>query len=138
MAEDQRFNFLSVRRRIQDNKPFLVLAGKVKITLPDFMMKGQGLFLEAVLAFHVPPSGSPEPHLYRAIQQEREMRPDPVRDNPIQKPDERSVLSPGSPLVNHGGIGKAITNHPLSSPESRLNDLLYVLSPVRSIEHEFC
>ena len=136
MPDDFRFNFLPARRCVEDHEPFLVLASKVKVTLSHFQMEGHGLLLKAVLPFHVPPQGSPETHLDRAIQKKGEMRPDSLSDDFIQKPDQVPILAPGSTLVNHCGIGETVANHPLSRSESRLNDLLHVLSPVGSIKHE--
>jgi len=136
MTEDLRFNFLSARPCVEDHESFLVLASKVKVTVPHLPMEGQGFPLKAVLPFHVPPQSSPETHLDRAIQKKSQMRPDSLSDDAIQKPDQFLILVPGSPLVNHGGIGEAIADHPLSRSESRLNDLFHVLSPVGSIQHE--
>ena len=118
-----------------------ILLGQPQVPFPHPKMKLLNLTLEPILplrrgAGKDSPLRSVQPNLYRAVEEEGEIGPDPLGGDEVQPVNEVQVLASPVPLVCGGGVGEAITDNPPAGRQGRLDHLSHMLSPVGSVEQE--
>jgi hypothetical protein len=142
MPSDFLVNYIRGTGGVQDPEAPGLPPGQKQIPLPDFFVKGPGLFFKAGLppALSGPLDPFPGPGQAdsdRAVQQEGEIRNQGIQYQRAQLFQGPQVQPPGPTLVNQGGIPETVADHPIPPVKGRLNFFDHVLAPVGQVEKQF-
>lgn len=104
--------------------------GEIKKSFSDQFVKMRGFAIKSVL-FRAIALSSPEPYLYREVEQQGQIRREPSGHEAIETSELFQTQSPSVALIGEGGIRKAITQHNSAFFQSRSDNLCDMLTTSR-------
>jgi hypothetical protein len=99
-------------------------------------MKPLGFPVEAILRGWLAPASAQSAGRWN-VEQQREMRHQPIRRPSVHRPQKGEVEAAAVPLIGQCGVGKAIAHHDHSSIKGRSNDLRDMLAACRENKQGF-